>query len=122
MPGPPDVPDLPDAPTGSAAGRFTCHACGAPLSDDQRACTHCGIAAARRRCAACFELNAVADRNCSRCGTLLPPVDTAGARDGAPLDCPGCGAPMAARALAHLSYDECERCGGLWLSPAVLDE
>ncbi|MGH9867204.1 MAG: zf-TFIIB domain-containing protein [Candidatus Polarisedimenticolia bacterium] len=99
---------------------FACRACGAPLDPDAHACVHCNTPALRRRCAVCFDLSLAADRNCRRCGTLLP--DTVSKDPAAQVCCPGCGAGMGARALSGLSFDECERCGGLWLSPAVLDE
>ncbi|HKY33003.1 MAG TPA: zf-TFIIB domain-containing protein [Candidatus Polarisedimenticolia bacterium] len=99
---------------------LACPSCGAALDPGRRACAHCGMVAATRRCGACLDLNLPGDRNCRRCGKPLPA--DAERRSGAKADCPGCGAPMSFRTLSGLPFDECESCGGLWLTPAALRE
>jgi Zn-finger nucleic acid-binding protein len=72
---------------------------------------------ATRRCAACFDLNLADDRNCRRCGSLLPEEDSAARPER--LACAGCGASMTPRVAGAVSFDECDHCGGIWLSPAA---
>ena len=97
-----------------------CASCGGPLDPDARACPSCGTTAATRRCAACFDLNLADDRNCRRCGNLLP-VEDAAARPQR-LTCAGCGAAMTPRLTGSVSFDECDHCGGIWLSPAACSD
>src|SRR5262245_1464325 len=92
-----------------------CPACGASLDPDKRACPHCGVATASRRCGVCFGLSFVQDRNCRSCGARLPREDSRARPDR--LSCPGCAAAMTPRRTAKSSFDECDVCGGLWLSP-----
>jgi Zn-finger nucleic acid-binding protein len=102
-----------------AAPSLSCLSCGAALARDSRACGHCGTAAARRRCGTCFDLNLADDQACRRCGSRLPsPREEP---TGGPVGCPGCGAAMSHRSLDGLPFAECDACGGLWLTPAVLE-
>jgi len=63
-------------------------------------------------------MNLTGGRNCIHCGRQLPAEDRAH-RD-KPLDCCGCGAVMTPRRLEDTRFDECDRCGGLWLCPATV--
>lgn len=99
------------------AKALLCPSCGGGLDPDARSCPHCAVTVATRRCAVCFDLNLIDDRNCRRCGARLPEEDPGARRDR--LDCPGCGAVMTPRRLASSSFDECDHCGGLWLSPGT---
>lgn len=63
-------------------------------------------------------MNLAGGRNCIHCGRQLPAEDRAH-RD-TPLDCCGCGAAMTPRRLEDALFDECDRCGGLWLCPATV--
>ncbi|HZI93775.1 MAG TPA: zf-TFIIB domain-containing protein [Patescibacteria group bacterium] len=93
---------------------FLCPSCGAGLDPDSRACPHCRATVATRRCAVCFDLNLIDDKNCRRCGARLPEENPAARPDR--LACPGCGSSMTPRRLANSAFDECDACGGLWLS------
>jgi len=97
------------------AQALQCPSCGAALDPDRRACPHCGVTTASRRCGVCFDLSLVQDRNCRRCGARLPREDSQARPER--LSCPGCASPMTPRRLAQSSFDECDACGGLWLSP-----
>ena len=101
-----------------AARALSCPACGGPLDPDRRACGHCSAVCQTRRCAGCLALNIATDRNCRACGRLLPAESRA---DGAAAQCAGCGASMARRQAGAASFDECDRCGGLWLSPQTME-
>lgn len=92
-----------------------CPSCGGGLEPQERACPRCGSTVATRRCAVCLDLNLAGDRNCRRCGRLLP-QEKPGARADRLL-CPGCGAAMTPRSIGNSVFDECDACGGLWLSP-----
>ncbi len=96
-----------------------CPSCGGGLDPDERACPRCGSTVATRRCAACFDLNLAGDRNCRSCGRRLPEEDIASRPER--LTCAGCGASMTPRRLDAVSFDECDHCGGLWLSPAAVE-
>lgn len=100
------------------ARALTCASCGGPLDPERRACAHCGAVCQTRRCAGCLALNIAGDRNCRACGRLLPAEISDAA--GAPVLCPGCGAAMKRRKAGASSFDECDRCGGMWLSPETL--
>jgi Zn-finger nucleic acid-binding protein len=63
-------------------------------------------------------MNLIGGRNCIHCGKRLPTEDL-GQRD-RQLACCGCGAPMTPRRLEETLFDECDRCGGLWLCPATV--
>lgn len=97
-----------------------CPSCGGALDPDARPCPQCGTVVFTRRCALCFDLNAVDDRNCRRCGALLPREDAAGRLER--VACPGCGARMTPRTSGNASFDECDHCGGLWLTPETIEE
>lgn len=97
-----------------------CPSCGGALDPDARPCPQCGTVVFTRRCAVCFDLNAVDDRNCRSCGALLPPEDETSRPE--KLGCPGCGARMTPRRSGSAAFDECDHCGGLWLTPATIEE
>ena len=97
-----------------------CPGCGAPLDPEARACAQCGATAATRRCAACLDLSFARDRNCRRCGALLPVEEEVSSEPTPP--CAGCGAHVTRRRAGTALFDECDHCGGLWLSPATLEE
>lgn len=101
------------------AAPLSCAACGAGLERESRACGHCGTIAARRRCGTCFDLNLTDDLACRRCGGRLPTLQEEAAAG--PALCPGCGVLMSPRSLDGLSFTECDHCGGLWLTHAVLE-
>ncbi|MFQ5700503.1 MAG: zf-TFIIB domain-containing protein [Acidobacteriota bacterium] len=95
-----------------------CPSCGGPLDPEGRACPQCGTTVATRRCGVCFGMNLVDSHNCRRCGRVLPHEDTARGAERRP--CAGCGASMTPRELDNTRFDECDHCGGLWLSPSAV--
>ncbi len=103
--------DAPTAPT------LRCPSCGAPVPEADRSCAHCGSLLATRRCAACFTLNPRDALKCTRCGADLPREELSTSAVGKP--CPDCRVPLVARTTGVLSYAECARCGGLFLSSKV---
>jgi Zn-finger nucleic acid-binding protein len=65
-------------------------------------------------------MNLAGGRNCIHCGRLLP-AESEGHRD-QKLACCECGAAMTPRRIEDTLFDECDRCGGLWLGPATLGQ
>ena len=65
-------------------------------------------------------MNLAGGRNCIYCGKLLPAEDQ-GHRE-QKLACCACGATMTPRRLEDTLFDECDRCGGLWLCPATVGQ
>jgi Zn-finger nucleic acid-binding protein len=106
-----------------------CSSCGAPFAADATRCAHCGAEITLEEksldalCGLCGARMSSCAKYCMRCGRPAPlqPV--------APLEgdaaCPRCRSPLRTRELpgdgriGHVV--ECGRCGGLWLSPAVVD-
>ena len=105
-----------DAPT---APMLRCPSCGAPVPEADRSCAHCGSLLATRRCAACFTLNPREALKCTRCGADLPREELSASAAGKP--CPDCRVPLVARTTGVLTYAECARCGGLFLSNEVFE-
>jgi len=63
-------------------------------------------------------MNLSSGRNCIHCGRKLP-AESEGHRE-EKLGCCGCGGPMTPRRLEETQFDECDRCGGLWLGPTTM--
>ncbi len=63
-------------------------------------------------------MNLTGARNCIHCGRRLPAEDQ-GQRS-QKLACCACGAAMTPRRLESTLFDECDRCGGLWLCPVTM--
>jgi Zn-finger nucleic acid-binding protein len=106
-PVPPAEPlfDAPEAPA------LRCPSCGAPASESDRACGHCGSLLSTRRCATCFALSPRDAERCVRCGALLP----ADGLKPASGSCPDCRQALVSRAAGVVGFSECARCGGLFL-------
>ena len=108
----PDAPfDAPEAPA------LRCPSCGAPATEGDRACAHCGSLLATRRCATCFALSPRDAERCVRCGALLP----AEAFRAAAGTCPDCRQTLVARLAGVVGFAECARCGGLFLGQESFD-
>jgi len=99
-----------------------CPNCGGSIKVGTRACPYCASTVATCRCAACLAWNLAGAAHCQACGRPLV-ADTKGAAAGqaAGCNCPRCGTLLQAREYAEMSVDECDRCGGLFLSQAMLD-
>ena len=85
-----------------------------------RSCPHCGSTAATCRCPGCLAWNLAGAEHCQACGERLAADDREG-RTGEALRCPRCAVGLAARRYAELEVEECDRCGGLFLTPVMLD-
>jgi Zn-finger nucleic acid-binding protein len=97
-----------------------CPSCGGSIKVGTRACPYCASTVATCRCARCLAWNLAGAAHCQACGKPL--VRGRGrAKSAAGCDCPRCGAKLQAREYEEMSVDECDRCGGLFLSHAMLD-
>ena len=97
-----------------------CPSCGGAIAVGTRACPYCASTVATCRCAACLGWNLAGAAHCQACGKPLvadaiPPGQAAG------CGCPRCGARLQAREYAEMSVDECDRCGGLFISPTMME-
>jgi Zn-finger nucleic acid-binding protein len=97
-----------------------CPSCGGSIKVGTRACPYCSTTVATCRCAACLAWNLAGAAHCQACGRPLVAADH-GSGQAAGCNCPRCGARLQAREYAELSVDECDRCGGLFLAPAMLE-
>jgi Zn-finger nucleic acid-binding protein len=107
-------------PPPSEAGRITCPGCGGALRVGARACPFCNSTIATCRCPACLAWNLAGAVHCQACGHAL----TGHTHDQGKIvdmDCPRCAARLHVRKYAELDVDECDQCGGLFISPAMLD-
>ena len=122
-----------DRTTDVAADRPSCHCmpsdeaaavrcpdCGAALMVGARACAHCGSTVATARCSACLAWNLAGAVHCQSCGRPLED-GTVSETAGVTLRCPRCQSALEARRYAELAVDECDRCGGMFLSPESMN-
>jgi Zn-finger nucleic acid-binding protein len=72
------------------------------------------------RCPACLAWNLAGAEHCQACGERLGAYDHEG-RSGAAIGCPRCASDLVVRRYAELEVEECNRCGGLFLTPVMLD-
>jgi Zn-finger nucleic acid-binding protein len=98
-----------------------CPRCGGSIKVGTRACPYCSSTVATCRCASCLAWNLAGAAHCQRCGRPLLAAE-AGAGQASGCGCPRCGAKLQAREYADLSVDECDQCGGLFLSTAMVDQ
>lgn len=96
-----------------------CPSCGGSIKVGTRACPYCSSTVATCRCGICLAWNLAGAAHCQACGKALVGAGEGGQAAG--CGCPRCGARLQAREYAELSVDECDRCGGLFLAPAMLD-
>jgi len=102
------------------AKSILCPACGGSMAVGSRACPYCGSTVATCRCAACLAWNLAGAAHCQACGrSLLSSDERAGVA--ASYKCPRCGSHLHAREYGTLSVEECDKCGGLLLSPTTMD-
>jgi len=107
----------PDAP--AQAERVQCPACGGSILVGVRACPYCSSTVATRRCPTCFAWNLASAAHCQACGRPLTADEEAAAASSYP--CPRCKCALVARDYAETSVEECDRCGGLFLAPAMME-
>jgi Zn-finger nucleic acid-binding protein len=106
-----------DAP--QEAGRVQCPACGGSILVGIRACPYCSSTVATRRCPACLAWNISGAAHCQACGRTVWPEAESAAASSSP--CPRCQSRLVVREYAETTVDECDRCGGLFLAPAMMD-
>ena len=116
---PPSGPSCRCQPSGEAAS-VRCPDCGAALTIGARACAHCGSTVASARCSACLAWNLASALHCQACGRPLEDGKAVEAPRAA-LQCPRCQGPLGARRYAELALDECDRCGGIFVSPEAMN-
>jgi Zn-finger nucleic acid-binding protein len=107
-------------PLAKEARSVRCPSCGGSIKVGTRACPYCASTVATCRCAACLAWNLAGAAHCQACGRPLV-ADATEQGQASGCGCPRCGARLQAREYAELSVDECDRCGGLFLAPAMLD-
>ncbi|MGA2447959.1 MAG: zf-TFIIB domain-containing protein [Polyangiaceae bacterium] len=102
------------------AGSVRCPDCGAALKIGARACGHCGSTVATVRCSACLTWNLADAVHCQQCGRRLEDGVLSNVGTTAP-SCPRCANALGTRRYAELPVDECDRCGGMFLSPESMN-
>jgi Zn-finger nucleic acid-binding protein len=100
-----------------ATGQPTCPHCGAAIEQNALECPYCHAALQTEICPKCFGLMFAGSKFCPHCGAIAEKL----APEGTQLPCPRCKTPMAAITAADTPLDECQQCGGLWISQAAFD-
>lgn len=102
-----------------------CSGCGARLRQKARACDYCSgqITKAERQigppCPQCFGRLPADARFCPECGVKIDPESVRAVR--AKASCPRCSWDLTRLEYARGELTECTGCGGLWISPGVLE-
>ena len=106
-------------PPSLEAREVKCPSCGGALRVGARACPYCRSTIATTRCSSCFAWNLADAQHCQACGRGL----AAGAGEGTAknLVCPRCSGSLSTRRYHELDVDECDACGGLLVSPRMVD-
>jgi Zn-finger nucleic acid-binding protein len=98
-------------------GQPTCPHCGAAIEQNSLECPYCHAALQTEICPKCFGLMFTGSKFCPHCGAVAQNL----APEGTKLQCPRCKVPLAAVTAGDTPLDECQRCGGLWISVAAFD-
>jgi Zn-finger nucleic acid-binding protein len=98
-----------------------CPSCGGRLRVGARACPFCGSTLATRRCAHCTAWNLAEAQHCQKCGRRIDDDEGRGPIELSSKPCPRCGQLLAARQYGDLDVDECDGCGGLLVTPRMMD-
>ena len=123
---PADALPVPTAAAALVVHPLTCGRCGGVFEADAKVCPYCGggIALEDRRlagvCPVCGSRLADDAKFCKSCGREVALQPLAGLRANA--CCPRCSASLRTRNLGTVEVTECSSCGGLWLSPGLLEE
>lgn len=108
-------------PPSVAVAQIACPTCGGPLRVGVRACPFCHCTLATRRCTHCTAWNLAEAQHCQACGRNLSELEADGAASGTGGICPRCNHRLAARRYGELDVDECDGCGGLMVTPTMMD-
>lgn len=84
-----------------------------------RACPYCRSTLATTRCPDCLAWNLAGAQHCQACGAAMSAESSEGTREN--LACPRCSGSLFARHYHELDVDECDACGGIMVSPRLLD-
>jgi Zn-finger nucleic acid-binding protein len=99
---------------------IACPTCGGSLRVGARACPYCHCTLATTRCSQCSAWNLSEAQHCQACGRPLQGAGGSPAERAAGV-CPRCGHRLAPRQYGELDVDECDGCGGLMVTPAMMD-
>jgi Zn-finger nucleic acid-binding protein len=93
-----------------------CPSCGAPAAIDAVRCDYCASALKTVTCPSCFASMFAGSQFCPHCGTR---ADAPADEGGLPLPCPSCNATMKPVRVGSTPMQQCESCGGCWLTTEV---
>ncbi|HEX8143497.1 MAG TPA: zf-TFIIB domain-containing protein [Pyrinomonadaceae bacterium] len=102
------------------AETLNCPMCGAATSTDAARCLFCDARLATAACPSCFGMMFPGNRHCPRCGALAAREELTD--DATGRRCPRCRVEMSPVAVGATRMRECERCGGLWVDVATLEQ
>jgi Zn-finger nucleic acid-binding protein len=95
---------------------LSCPNCGAPAIPDAVRCDYCASALKTVTCPSCFASMFSGSQFCPHCGARTTPVVEDG---GLALPCPNCNASMKPVRIGPTPLQQCEACGGSWLTTEV---
>lgn len=99
------------------ARALRCSHCGGQVAPDRNTCTHCQSHVMTTRCGVCLAWNLAESKHCHLYASSLVQ------RQAQPtsLRCPRCRNRLAVNQYRDTTVDECDTCGGLFLTPELLD-
>ncbi len=92
---------------------LSCPGCGAPAAPDAVRCEYCESALKTVTCPSCFASMFAGSQFCPHCGARATAVVDDG---GLSLPCPSCSASMKPVRVGPTPMQQCESCGGSWLT------
>ena len=98
------------------SGTLDCPNCGAPARADALRCDYCASALKTVTCPSCFASMFAGSQFCPHCGAKAAAAADDG---GVPLPCPSCNASMKPVRIGTTPMQQCESCGGSWLTTEV---
>lgn len=107
-------------PPSVEAKSVDCPTCGGPLRVGARACPFCHCTLASCRCGHCMAWNLAQAAHCQACGRAMQGDAVEEGRQ-KEHPCPRCDTVLVARRYNDLDVDECDSCGGLMITPTMMD-
>jgi Zn-finger nucleic acid-binding protein len=95
---------------------LNCPSCGAPAAPDAVRCEYCASALKTVTCPSCFASMFAGSQFCPHCGAR---AGAAVENGGVSLPCPSCNASMKPVRIGPTPMQQCESCGGSWLTTEV---